>query len=272
MESETIAGLSLYYDEEDYEAARLIGAACEKSVQLVRQHWGVAAPADCRVYVMASWPRFLFHAAPGLWKVYLALIYPLIARQARAIWPHAGGWALPIGSRRVVGIKPPRLMETANQSLGEQIFLQNRDSNEKAQTATCHELVHAFIFHLRLPAWLHEGLATLAMEHYLERRIVRADTLEKIAAHSPQSHSSEPEKLRVEQPQALIAIYARGYWLTRYIEETRPELLKALLVKRQSQKEFAEMVASAYGKDSQEFWTEIDSEVKSWYQSTNQAG
>lgn len=127
MKNETVADLRLFYDAEQQEATLIIGMACERSVELLHQRWGLATPEDCRVYVMTS--------------------------------------------------------------------------------------------------WLHEGLATLAMEHYLDRRIVRVETLENLLRLSPTHNGGGMEKLRVDDPQALISQYVRGYWLTRYIEETRPELL-----------------------------------------------
>jgi hypothetical protein len=263
MRNEIVAGLHLFYDAEEQEAARIIGIACERSVGLLNQRWGLATPDDCRVYVMPSWLRFLFLSAPGPWKVYLALTLPLVARRASRIWPYAGGWSLQFGQRRVVGVKPLRLIQMANRRLGEQIFTQKRDLSETVQTVTCHELVHAFTFHLRLPIWLHEGLATLAMEHYLDRRIVRVETLENLRGLTLTPNSSATEKLRVDDPQALISQYVRGYWLTRYIEETRPELLKDLLSERYKQKEFEEMVDSAFGKDQENFWKYIDEELRS---------
>jgi hypothetical protein len=265
MKKESIAGLYLYYAAEQEEAARLVGAACDRSVQLVRQRWDLAPPADCRVYVMTDWRRFLFHSAPWPWKVYLALTLPLLARRARRIWPYAGGWALQYGSRRVVGVKPPHVIEMSDRSLGEQIFLQDRDLNEIVGTVTCHELVHAFTFHLKLPTWLHEGLATLAMEHYLDRQIVRQETLENLVSLSAGEKEGAAGRLRVDDPQMLISQYARGYWLTRYIDETKPELLKELLAERISPKELEEKVASAFGKDRESFWKDIDRELISWF-------
>jgi hypothetical protein len=264
VNKETIAGLCLYYDAAQGEAAQLIGTACERSAQLLHQHWGLAIPADCRVYVMTDWRRFLFHSAPRPWKVYLALTLPFVARRASQIWPYAGGWALQYGSRRVVGVKPPHLIEASNRSLGEQIFTQDRDLNEIVQSVTCHELAHAFTFHLKLPTWLHEGLATLSMEHYLDRRIVREETLEGLSLLSPVQKRGAPTRLRVDDPQMLIAQYTRGYWLTRYIDETKPELLKELLAERISPEELEEKVASAFGKDRESFWKDIDRELISW--------
>jgi len=261
MKTETIAGLRLFYYPEEHEAAHLIQAACERSVPLICQRWGLPLPEDCRVYVMTSWPAFLFHAAPWLWRGLLALTLPLVARRASTIWPYAGGWALVFGRRRVVGVKPPRLLQTSNTNIGEQIFVAGLDPSDKVQSITCHELTHAFTFHLKLPTWLNEGLATLAMEHYLDRRIVREENLETLAAHPPaRSGRGIP---RVDNPQALITVYARGYWLTRFIEETRPELLRDLLSKRRGQKELEEKVASAFGKDRESFWKEIDGDLRS---------
>lgn len=263
MNDETVAGLRLFYDAEQHEAARIVRMACERSVGLLHQRWGLAALEDCRVYVMTSWLSFLFHSAPWPWKVYLALTLPLVARRASRIWPYAGGWSLQFGRRRVVGVKPLRLIQTANRGLGEQIFTQDRDLSEKVQTITCHELVHAFTFHLKLPTWLQEGLATLAMEHYLDRRIVRQETLDNLLRPSPPYNGRATEKLRVDDPQALISHYVRGYWLTRYIEETRPQLLKDLLSKRHRREELEEKVASAFGKDRKDFWKNIDEELRS---------
>ncbi len=258
MESESVAGLHIFYDAEERESASIIGMACERSVGLLRQRWGLATPGDCRVYVMTSWLGFLFHSAPWPWKVYLILTLPLVARRASRIWPYAGGWSLQFGRRRAVGVKPLRMIQMADRRLGEQIFTQERDLSETVQTVTCHELVHAFTFHLKLPTWLHEGLATLAMEHYLDRRIVREETLENLPHPSQKPTNSKTERLRVDDPQALISQYVRGYWLTRYIEETRPELLKDLLSKQYKQKEFEEKVAPAFGKDQKNFWKYIN--------------
>jgi hypothetical protein len=267
--SETIAGLRLFYDAEEHEAARVIGLACDRSVQLIHLRWGLATPKDCRVYVMTSWSRFLFHSAPWFWKGYLALTWPLVARRASTIWPYAGGWSLQYGRQCVVGVKPPRLIQMGDHSLGEQIFVQERDLNEKVQTITCHELVHAFTFHLKLPTWLHEGLATVAMEYYLDRRIVREETLEYLTCISPAHNGRGTEKLRLDKQQTVISQYTRGYWLTRYIEEIKPELLKGLLSVRCKHKELEEKIASTFGKDRERFLKEIDGELRSKYRIIN---
>jgi hypothetical protein len=264
VKNKAIAGLCLYYDVEQQDAAELIGRACERSAQLCHQHWGLAIPADCRVYVMTSWRRFLFHSAPWPGKVYLALTLPFVARRASQIWPYAGGWALQYGSRRVVGVKPPHLIEASDRSLGEQIFVQDRDLSEIVGSVTCHELVHAFTFHLKLPAWLHEGLATLAMEYYLDRRIVREETLENLAHLGLKHKGLRTVRLCVDDTQLMLAQYARGYWLTRHIDEAQPEVMRDLLVARMGHEELNDRVAKAFGKERKSFWEDIDRELLCW--------
>ena len=56
----------------------------------------------------------------------------------------------------------------------------------------------------------------------------------------------------------MVYLYVRGYWLTRYIEETRPELLKSLLARRYSHNELEGKIAAAYAMERQRFWGEID--------------
>lgn len=258
-----LSNLRLYYSAREQAAAGLAAAACEKSTRLLRQLWGLEPPENCRVYIMTSWPGFLFASAPGVWKAYLALTFPLVAWRAGSIWPYAGGWTLAYGRRcAVVGVKPPRLMESANRSIGEQLFLADRNAREKVETVTCHELAHAFCIHLRLPVWLNEGLATRAMEHYLGRPVVRPETLALLGGDDLTGWMHSP---RINHPQELVRLYARGYWLTRYMEETRPELLPALLSRRMPHRELLDAMAAAYGSGSELFWREIDGKVRALY-------
>jgi hypothetical protein len=256
-----IAGLILCYDAQENEAASIIGAACERSVRLIHKRWGLATPRNCRVYVMTSWSRFLFQATPGIWKAYIALVFPLMAVRARALWKFAGGWAFTFGRRRAVGVKPPRLIQAADRSVGSKIYIHNDNFIESVQSITCHELVHAFTAHLRLPSWLNEGLATLAQEIYLERRLVREETREYLKNVRGKGPGSYGRSTRARRPEELVALYAQGYWLARYIEETKPELMRDLLAKQRKPKEIEAMLAKAYGISQVRFWEEFSARV-----------
>ena len=141
---------------------------------------------------------------------------------------------------------------------------------EWAREVIPHELAHLVtevrILNCRggwMPTWLSEGLATLAMEHYLDRSIVRQETLDNLPRSSLTHAAGAKKKLRVEDPQALIVQYVRGYWLTRHIEETQPQLLIDLLSERHRREELEEKVASVFGKAPEDFWKSVDEELRS---------
>jgi len=45
----------------------------------------------------------------------------------------------------------------------------------KVQQIACHELVHAFTSHLRLPVWLHEGLAMVTVDRLLQNQSIQGE-------------------------------------------------------------------------------------------------
>lgn len=265
MESVPVSGLTLFFEAEERDGAESVRQACEKSVRLIHRSWGLETPGDCRVYIMTSWLRAPFQSAPWPWKVLLVLLLPFWAPRARKVWPYAGGWEQQYGDRRTVGVKPTRLITLGDSSIGDRIFVPEEDVTAKVQGVTCHELVHAFSSHLGLPAWLKEGLAMVTVDRFFERATVRHETLEALERSSPETSTGGREKLPVGDQDALVYQYVRGYWLTRYLEETRPGLLKGLLSRRYSRDELEGEVATAYGKEREEFWDEIDREIVSHF-------
>lgn len=261
METLLVGGLILYFDAEDREAAGLIGRACEKSVGVIHEHWGIETPEDCRVYVMRSLLHFVFHSAPVSWRVLLGVTFPLWYPRQRRIWPYAGGYEQRYGRRLAVGIKPPRLMQEADESVGVRIFCQTDDIDEKVERTTCHELAHAFVGHLNLPAWLKEGHAMVTVDAYMDKPTVKQETLEALARYSTKAAAAGYRKVSMQDPDAAVYLYTRGYWITRYLDETQPELLRSLFQRRQSQSALETEVAVALGMDRDAFWREIDGMV-----------
>lgn len=258
MQRISINGLSLYYGVEDQDSVVLIRQACEKSIRLLQDGYRLDIPKDCRVYIMTSWLGFMFHSAPWSWKVLLTVTMPVWAFRAKKIWPFAGGWELSFGQRRAVGVKPPRLLCLAEKRIGDRIFIGRENVDENFQSITCHELTHAFSSHLHLPTWLKEGLAMLMVDKYFEEPTVRHETLE-ILLHSSDKHKpGGHQKPRIGDEDAVVELYARGYWLTRYIEETQPGLLKNLLSRPYQKDELENKIAAAAGIKPDKFWSDID--------------
>jgi hypothetical protein len=261
METLPVAGLTLYFDAEDREAADLIGRACERSVRIIREHWGLETPEDCRVYVMRSLLHFVFHSAPWSWRVLLGATFPLWYFRQRSIWPYAGGYEQRYGRRLAVGVKPPRLMQEADESVGVRIFIQTTDIGEKVERTTCHELAHAFVGHLNLPAWLKEGHAMVTVDEYMGKPTVQHETLEALARYSTKAAAAGYRKVSMQDPDAAVYLYTRGYWITRYLDDTQPELLRSLFQQRQSQSALEAEMAAALGMEREAFWREIDGMV-----------
>jgi len=265
MEAMPVEGLTLYFDADEREAAELVRQACEKSVRLIRECWGLNTPTDLRVYVLTStWLRSTFHSAPWGWRILMGLTLPFWYFRARQLWQVAGGWQQQYGHRRMVGIKTPRLLSQGDSSMGDRIFIRENNADIKTQQSTCHELVHAFTAHLRLPAWLNEGLAMLTVDRFAEKPTIKRETIEALH-HSP-GNTNGARKLNLRDPDAAVYLYVRGYWLTRYIEETRPGLLKSLLNRRYSHNELENKIVAAYGMERQRFWGEIDGTVAAHFE------
>jgi hypothetical protein len=78
---------------------------------------------------------------------------------------------------------------------------------------------------------------------------VRADTRDVLA--DSEVGWQNPRTLDAEE---LVQEYARSYWLTRYLAETRPDLLKSLLENRHSHQQLEGQLAEAYRLGHDQFW------------------
>jgi hypothetical protein len=261
METMPVQGLTLFYDAEETEAADLIGAACARTVQVVHEHWGLETPEDMRVYVMTSWLHFWFHAPPWPWRILVAAALPFLYLRINKMWPYVGGWEQRYGRRRAVGVKPPRLMAEADRSIGSRIFVPEEDIEQKVEYTTCHELAHAFVAHLQLPNWLKEGHAMVTVDQYASKPTVQADTLEALERYLARARAGNPRRISVQDPDAAVYLYTRGYWITRFLDDTQPELLRELLVERMPHETLETKVATSLGMSFEEFWGSIDQTV-----------
>jgi hypothetical protein len=241
--------LTLYYDEAEGAAADLICQACDRCVPTLKVGWGLPSPADCRIYVMTSWVRFVFHSAPWPRRIAYALFFPIVWLQAARVWKYAGGWNLPQGRRMAVGIKPPHLIEASDRGLGLQLFLPAASAEETVRRIVCHEITHAFSTHLRLPIWLHEGLAMVTVDRALGQPTVRPETLGRLQHIRPPA-----TRIRLREPDAVLDLYARGYWLTRYLTEAQPEFLRSLLVHPQPWAGVEQAVADKLQLTGRDLW------------------
>ena len=177
MNSVRVDALTIHYDPAESRSVELVKDACERSLALLSESWGLQPPPGCSVYIMTSWLRFVFQSAPWHRRVLLALFFPLWCCRARSAWKSAGGWVQGYGQVPAVGIKPPRLIADAERRVGDQLFVRDVDVDDEVRQITCHELTHACSNHLRLPTWLHEGLAMVSVDRLRGRPSVKRETL-----------------------------------------------------------------------------------------------
>ncbi len=261
MQSRIIDGISVVFDSSEQETAELICEAVAKTLPLVEESWGLGRPGDCRVYIMTSWWGFLFQSAPWSWRIMLALTLPLWYSRVRRTWPYSAAWTQRFGRRIAIGIKPPRLLELSDKSVGVHMFVEEKDTGTKVRHLTCHELTHACSAHLKLPAWLNEGLAALTVDRYLGKQTIRPDTLELVRGFTPKGRPPTYRELSRLSGEAIAYHAVRGYWLVRYLEEKRPGLLKRILSSPQVASAIEAQVAVELGLEPDSFWGEIDDRI-----------
>lgn len=256
-------GIGVYYEVGEEATAGVISAASERAAIMLQERWGLVMPADLRVYVMTSWQKFIFHAAPLGYRIYIALVYPLFAARARQTWAVAGGWQVALGKRQVVGVKPYRLIRQSAQALGERIFVREEDPDDKIRHVTCHELTHAFTNTLKLPTWFHEGLAMLAVDRLLGRQTVKTETLQELRQPPP---ANLPERYTPQDAENYFLYhYVRGYWTVRYLDECYPDLLRGVLGQKRASDELAGMLAEALNLPAEDVFTGLTERAVAQY-------
>jgi hypothetical protein len=166
---------------------------------------------------------------------------------------------------------PPRLVQSGDSSIGDKIFLRDLDVHDRVRSLACHELTHAFTAELRLPAWLKEGVAMVAVDRFFDRPTVKRETLETLERMADRNHSRRDRKLRVRDPEELVYAYVRGYWLVRYLEETRPGFVGELLSRRSTPSLLEARIAASCGKSPEEYWDGINSVLIAYFQGRAEA-
>jgi len=250
--------LSVEYQPGDEETASLIAVTCDDALRLARSLWGLEPPTDCRLYVMTSWREFIFRSAPWPWKLMLGVTFPVWSSRARRTWPYSAAWTQRYGKRVAIGIKPPRLLDLSDKSIGMHMYVEEKETNAKLRHLTCHELIHAASAHLALPAWLNEGLAALSVDRFLGKPTIRTQSLDLLARTRPKATPLSYRAMAHFQGETLAYHAVRGYWIARYLEESNPGFLRDLLAMRRSHQAIDRRVAGKLGIRPTRLWQDVD--------------
>lgn len=259
--SQISARTRLYYEPRDRDLALFMAETCARSGALIKELWELEEPRRCRVYIMTSALSFYFHSTPVTARIVLGLALPLWYWRVRKVWRYCGGWTWPYRGRPAVGVKPPRLIEQADRSIGELVYEPEPDLRRKMEHIACHELTHAYAGQLQLPMWLNEGLAMVTVDKYFGRQTVKSTTLAALAQsrrpHRPAQYRRVPGMSKEE----IAYHYTWGYWAVRYLTETHPELLREILRAKRSRRAVEKLIAGTLGCDRGSLWSTIDDAV-----------
>lgn len=258
MNTRRIGKITLVFPSEEQATADLIGETCDRAVSLVQERWGLESPARCSIYVMTSWLGFVFQSAPWAWRAMLGATIPLWCFRVRRTWLYSAAWTQRYGRRIAIGVKPPRLLEKSDRSIGVRLFVEENDMRMKMQHVACHELVHAYSADLMLPMWLNEGIAMEMVDRFVGRPTIRNDTLQYMKGYLPKAAPPTYRHLSQMDSEAIAYHAVRGYWLVRYLEEQYPGLLKDMFSARHDSKFIEGRIIAATSLNPETFWTEID--------------
>ena len=109
-------------------------------------------------------------------RVLNTLTLPLWYRSVRKMWVYVAGLTMRYRGGPAVGVKPTRLWDMREDSVGRRIFYPLGADMLRLRNIVCHELTHAYTAHLHLPLWLNEGMAMITVDRFLERETVRHST------------------------------------------------------------------------------------------------
>jgi hypothetical protein len=256
--SNTIDGIVLNYASSEQETADAISGAIKKSLQLAKGTWGLGAPENCHIYVMTSPLSFVFRSAPWPWRILLAATLPLWIPRVARTWPYSAAWTQNYGKRIAIGVKSIQFLAQSERKVGTRMFIEENDPIARVEHVTCHELVHACSAHLKLPMWLNEGIATLAVDHYFEKQIIRQDTLDVLKEHTPKAPPPTYKQMSRMDLDEIVYNGIRSYWLVRYLEDNLPGFLKKSLSEDHDFSAIDHEMAKQLGIKQKEFWDRID--------------
>jgi len=257
MQSRINDSIAVFYDPNEQDTAELICGAATKALHLIHENWGLESPQDCRIYLMTSWWGFFFQSAPWPWRILLANSFPLWCFRARRTWPYTGAWTQRYGRRVAIGIKPPSLLAVSDKRIGMLMYVDEKDTKIKIRHLTCHELTHACSAHLKLPAWLNEGLAAVTVDRFLEKRTIRTDTLELLRRYVPKGSPPTYAQLSRLDAEAIAYYSVLGYWFVQFLEELHPGFLKRLFSSSPDPRKIENDIAVQFGVELDGIWVEI---------------
>jgi hypothetical protein len=105
---------------------------------------------------------------------------------------------------------------------------------------------------------------------FLQRETVQHSTLQCLRANPRTVRPADYVAMAQMNEDAIVYAYAHGYWVTRYLFETRPDVLQRLLATRMSAKALEDELARSLGLPPKTVWQGIDTLVLTYFAALEQ--
>jgi hypothetical protein len=104
----------------------------------------------------------------------------------------------------------------------------------------------------------HEGVAMLSVDEHFQNENIRRDTLDLLNEGRGAVGASNALGFAKLEPDEIVCVYARGYWLTRFLRERHPDILRSFLTLERTAEEFDAELARLLGVPLHLLWIEVD--------------
>lgn len=244
------------FDLAEKDSVKIIADKVNEALIVAGQAWGLSLKNNCHIYIVKSLWKYLFLFIPWQMSFLWVFVLPWWYLWSWKLWKRSGGWTQYYKEKTVIAIKAPSLWERSDFRIGALIFCEEKNMQVKIENTVCHELVHACAAGLKLPMWLNEGLAMVAVDIFSGKQTVRSDTVDYLRGNLPPASYEDLPSLDIE---TTAYQYIRGYWLVRCLEAKLPGFIKTEILSQPLDKKVLEQkIANALGLNHDSLWGDID--------------
>jgi len=232
MEQTNFKNGILYFSLRNKKLANTLKNYLDEIVRFIEETWKINSPENLNVYIVDSMLKFVFHSSSLLKKLLLIIFFPLWYYKAKKLWPFSAAWTLRAKKNPIIDIKSPDELKNSDPSIGKDIYTNDAYGNNyksKWIGLACHELVHAFTSSQFLSLWLNEGIAQLTVEKFLNKETISTDTIVSLKNNAGKAKNINYRNIHRMEKSLITYSLVRGYWITRYLDEKYPKLLKEIV-------------------------------------------
>ena len=268
MIKERFANLEIIYDEKYIEEKDMVINNYEPILCLINDLWGFKLENEVRIYIVKSELKFFFHSYPLINKILLfSILFPIWYSRERNTWKTWAGINNNKSKIPSMYLKPIEAYKNNNTVIGKSIYRKNSDDKEKFKNIFCQLLVK-LSYKSSLPVWIDAGIS-MVTNYYYNKQKVRNDSIELFNKDIKYKEIVITD-YHINNIDAIVYNYVKGYWTVRYLEENHPGFLKEIFRKSESEK-IVKQIAKKMDlniDNSVSFWEELDNLLYKYFKNS----